>query len=449
MTGPTSHDLAAEREVIGALLRNARRVLELVAIEPREFFVFAHQLIAQATLELVAQGKPVDPVLVADHLGDRIASVGGIAELVSIGEGYATAENVAHYVAIVRDHALKRRVAMACGEVMRVANNEHDSGEDALSELLRQASGIERADQGDKAVDLGQLAYESAERIIAAAEGRETEMRSLLTGYDDLDHYGGLARGVVTIVAGRPSQGKSALARKIALSVAQAGMGAHVFSLEDARDQYGNRTLSDLADVDLALFSEHRPRFNRDEADRLRWAANQVKGLPLVVDDSAGLSSQQIANRVRTRRRALGTQLVVVDYVQLISERGSRDSRAEVETAMKGLVQVARDEDIALLLLSQLSRDSEKRDDKRPMLSDLRESGRLEQDAYAVWMVHQEWRYLNPESKSAEVRAAFEKAKGVGEVLVRKNKNGRTGDVRLRWDGRTATYRPLTLRERY
>jgi replicative DNA helicase len=449
ITAVTSHDVNAEREVIGALLRSARRVLELVAVEPREFFLPAHQLIAQATLDLVAQGKPVDPILVADHLGDRVASVGGLAELADLASGYLTAENVAHWVAIVRDHALKRRVAVACGEVMAVANNAHDSGEDAHSALIRAASSVERADQGDRASTLAEVVDESADRLIAAAKGEVVHVRSVLTGYEDLDDLGGIARGVVTIIAGRPSQGKSALARRIALNVVKAGEGAHVISLEDAKDRYGDRMLSDIADVDLAKFSERRPVLTRDDGERIRWAREHVKNLPLLVDDAAGLSAQQIANRVRMRKRQLGTKLVVVDYVQLMQEKGSRDKRAEVDAAVEGLVRLARDEDVALLLLSQLSRESERRDDKRPLLSDLRESGSLEQAAYAVWMVHQEWLYLNPESKSAEVRAAYEKAFNMGEVLVRKNKNGRKGDVRLRWNAPTATYQSLSLKERY
>jgi replicative DNA helicase len=450
MSGATSHDVEAEKAVIGALLRSARRVLELVLVEPRSFFAPAHQAIATAALDLVAQGKPVDELTVGDQLGSQLAPVGGYAYLAELASGHLTAENVAHYVAIVRDHALKRRVCLAASEVLQVASNAHDSGEDAHAELLRQASSVEGPEQADRAVTLLDVMDESLKRVVAAAMGEASKVRTVLTGYSDVDDLtGGLALGAVTILAGRPSQGKSALARRIAMNAAIAGVGVQVFSLEDTRDRYADRCLSDVADVDLAKFSDRKPIFSAIELVRLKEAKESAKCLPLVIDDSAGLGAMQIANRVRMRKRALNTSLVVVDYVQLMRERGSRDKRAEVDAAMEGMVRLAREEGVAVLLLSQLSRDSEKRDDKRPMLSDLRESGTLEQAADAVFMVHQEWRYLNAESKNAEVRAAYEKAFNFGELLVRKNKHGQQGEVRLRWNPMTATYHTVRLRDRY
>lgn len=458
MTGPTSHDWEAEKAVIGALLRNARRVLELVSIEPRDFYAPSAVAISQACLELVADGRPVDQLTVADQLGAKLPAVGGHSGLADMADGFLTAENVAHYVAIIRDHALKRRVCCAVGEVMRVANDEHDSGEDAHAELLRQASGIEGVERGaDTSVSLGEIAAEAHQRMRDVADGKPV-VAGVMTGHVDLDNLtGGVARGVVTILAGRPSQGKSALARRVAYNAAVAGEPAHVFSLEDTRDRYADRMLADLAGVDLAKFSERKPSFLRGELDRIRFESERMKSVPLYIDDAAGLSSQQIANRVRMRKRSLGTKLVVIDYVQLIHEPHARDKRDEVDRAATALVRMARDEGVAVLLLSQLSRDSEKRDDKRPLLSDLRESGTLEQLADAVFMVHQGWRYTSleaieairkPEDKAAAL-ATYEKVKDIGEVLVRKNKHGRQGDIRLRWEGHTATYRDLSLRESY
>lgn len=447
MSGPTSHDTSAERAILGALLRNARRVLELVEVNPREFYVPANLRIGLAIMDLIAANKPVDEVTVGDALGEHLASVGGFAELVDLATGYLTAENVGHYVAIVRDHALKRRVCTAVGEVMRVADNEHDSGEDAHSELLRQASLVEGPEQADRAETLADVVADS---IARATGSKPSKTRSVLTGYADIDDLtGGLARGSVSILAGRPSQGKSALARRIAFNAAAAGEGVHVFSLEDSKDRYGDRTLADLADVDLAKFSARNPGFSEAELERIRGAAGRVRLMPLVIDDAAGLSSVQIANRVRMRSRQLHTTLVVVDYVQLMRERGAREKRDEVDRAAEGMVRLAREADVAVLLLSQLSRESERRDDKRPLLSDLRESGTLEQVADQVLMVHQEWLYLNPDSKHEEVKAAYRKAFNVADLLVRKNKHGQRGDLKLAWSPVTATYRDAALKDRY
>ncbi len=141
--------------------------------------------------------------------------------------------------------------------------------------------------------------------------------------------------------------------------------------------------------------------------------------------------------------------LVVVDSVQLMRGRGAREKRDEVDRAAEGMVRLARENDVAVLLLSQLSRESERRDDKRPLLSDLRESGTLEQVADAVFMVHQEWLYLNLDSKHSEVQAAYRKAFGIADLLVRKNKHGRRGDLKLRWNATTATYQNARLADRY
>jgi replicative DNA helicase len=449
MTGPTSHDLDAERAILGALLRNARRVLELVALPTaREFYHPTHVFVATAVEELIAANKPIDPVTVADQLGGKLPAVGGYEGLAELGDGYLTAENVAHYVAIVRDHALKRRVCIAASEVLQVCDSPHDTGDDAHAELLRQASMVEGPEQADRAQGLGELVVEAVARATGTAPAARN--RGVLTGYTDLDELtGGLARGAVSILAGRPSQGKSALARRIAFNAAAAGEGVHVFSLEDSRDRYGDRTLADLADVDLAKFSARVPCFTEAELERIHGASAQVRLMALDIDDAAGLSSTQIANRVRQRSRRLKTTLVVVDYVQLMRERGAREKREEVDRAVEGLVRLARESEVAVLLLSQLSRESERRDDKRPLLSDLRESGTLEQVADAVFMVHQEWLYLNPDSKHSEVQAAYRKAFGIADLLVRKNKHGRRGDLKLRWNATTATYQNARLADRY
>lgn len=449
MIGPTSHDVEAERAIIGALLRNARRVLELVEVPPaRSFYHPTHVFVAEAIEGLLADGKPVDPVTVADQLGGRLPAVGGYTGIAELAEGYLTAENVGHYVAIVLDHALKRRVCIAASEVLQVCEDEHDTGEDAHAELLRQASMVDGPEQADRAQGLGELVTEAVAR--ATGTSPATRNRGVLTGYADVDELtGGLARGAVTILAGRPSQGKSAFARRIAFNAAAAGEGVHVFSLEDSRDRYGDRTLADLADVDLAKFSARVPCFTEAELGRIHGAASQVRLMALDIDDAAGLSSVQIANRVRQRARRLKTTLVVVDYVQLMRERGAREKRDEVDRAAEGMVRLARESDVAVLLLSQLSRESERRDDKRPLLADLRESGTLEQVADAVFMVHQEWLYLNPESKHSEVQAAYRKAFGIADLLVRKNKHGRRGDLKLRWNATTATYQNARLADKY
>lgn len=445
MKGATSHDLNAEMAVTGALLRNAKRVLELTPIDPEEFYHPTCKLVVTACLELCAASKPVDPITVADHLAEKLTAAGGFSGLSDMDSAYLTAENVAHYVAIIRDHALRRRVVMAACEAINVADNEHDSGEDAYTELLKQANALKGPSTEAEAITLLEVVRTTLKRMDDLANGRAV-VRGIQTGYKDLDQMtGGISRGAVTILAGRPSQGKSALARRMAWNAALAGHPAVVFSMEDTRDRYGDRTMADLSMVNLSKFSDPtKGAFTKGDLDACKWAYEQVKCIPLLVDDSAGLSSAQIQNRTRQRMRVHKTELVVIDYVQLMREKGSRDKREEVDRAAESMVKMARDEGLAVLLLSQLSRESEKRDDKRPMLSDLRESGTLEQVADAVFMVHQEWRYLNPEKHEKAYKACL----NIGELLVRKNKHGRQGEIKLKWDADVATYRDLSLREK-
>ncbi len=287
-------------------------------------------------------------------------------------------------------------------------------------------------------VQVGDGAAERAQELKSAAATKPdpgfVSMYALATGFQDLDDLGGLIIGGVTILAGRPSMGKSALGRSIADNVSRAGLGVHTFSLEDPRGPFFSRQVSDMTGINLQKVMTGN---GLSEIDHLRIAeaSDALKQRRWLLDDSAGISSAGIWGKVKGRSRANGTRLVVVDYAQLIREAGVKDKRAEVEKAAEGLVELARNERVAVLLLSQLSRQCEMRDDKKPVLSDLRETGVLEQIASSVWFVYRPAVYAKNESDK-ELR------KTEGWVLVRKNKHGSLGEVELHWDGPTATYRP-------
>jgi len=248
----------------------------------------------------------------------------------------------------------------------------------------------------------------------------------------------------VTIVAGRPSHGKSSLTRTIADNANLAGCGVHVFSPEDRKNTYGMRLLADRSRVDLGRLRTMKG-VTKGELNAIMDAANGVyQRRNWLVDDSAGLTSAQMAMRIRRRRRGNQTRLVVVDYIQLVRE-SARDMKDSVGLSIKNLAQVARDENVAMLVLSQLSRDVERRIDKRPQLSDLRETGELEQVAESVVFVMQPTKYLNPESTGDSEE--MEKWTGKGLAIVAKHKNSSTGQAVLAWDGPTATYRDLATHD--
>jgi replicative DNA helicase len=316
----------------------------------------------------------------------------------------------------------------------------HLVGAEDLVGLIYQAMGQVQLSRGDSTQQIGAVVRDAIKAMQARSESGG--LAGITTGIDDLDGIlGGLAEGAVTILAGRPSMGKSALARTIADAANKAGHGVHVFSLEDTAETYGLRCLADHARTDLGDLRVIGPSTPRHVLESTMRAGNELysrKGW--LVDDSAGLSSGEISTRVRRYREQNATRLVVVDYVQLIREPGTKDKGAEVAMAAENLVRLARDERVAVLLLSQLSRKCEERPDRRPQLSDLRETGVLEQVAYAALLCFRPEVYM---AKDAPDPAGL---RGTGAAIVAKNKNGRTGEVWMQWDSPTATYRQLARR---
>ena len=426
----------AEQDLLGSIMLAGDRAFDRVSdVSPDDFGELRHRAIFTAMHALRASGKPCgDPVLLEEAIGSRIAAVGGIAYLALLGTLTPTAENVEHYAGIVRESALTMRVRLALHDVAASDLRGMAVVEDAYEVLSTFVRGSD-----DGAVPMPAAVREAFDDLAAALERKESGQSVALgvtTGFANLDTLlGGLQPGVVTILAGRPAQGKSSFARSLADNAATAGHGVHAFTLEDSRRAYALRALSDRSRVGLHVL--RAVDFKRAEMTALVRATDELRAREhWLVDDAAGLSSAQIALRVRKHRREHNTKLVVVDYVQLMRERDARDTLDEVDRAARGLQQLARAEDVAVLLLSQLNRECEKRDDKRPILSDLRSSGTLEQIADTVMFVYRD-----------EVYNTTSEAKGTAEVIVRKNKHGKTGTIHFRWDADCASYRDLSHRE--
>lgn len=413
--------LHCEQAVIGAVLLRPDALAE-VDLEASEFAHPGHQLVWAAIRRLTARGTHVDALTLEGELGADIERCGGLPYLAELATGTPTADGIASYARVVAEAALTRRVIDALAR----ASQSGKIGDD----LLQYASGLLGA-AGGTATSGGKAAGDWArEALLSLGRRQEAQARGeggltgVPTGFAELDAIlGGLQRGVVTILAGRPSHGKSALARCIADYVSgPCGLGVHYFSHEDSGEALTLRSLSSLSGVEL-----HRIRsldLGRLDTQALTGAAeNLASRRTWWIDDTAGMSSAQIASAVRRRARDLGTQLVVVDYVQLMSERGGKDRRDSLERAIEGLVALARRDHLAVLALSQLSRENE-RDKRPPALHDLRESGALEQAADAVLFVHR-----------------VEDRQDVRQVLVRKNKHGPLAELWVDWDPPRATFR--------
>ena len=422
----TSADIEAERCYLCCILLTDT-VLDTTSLVPLDFYRQQHQQIFEQMLRLRRSKRMIDPVTICDGLAASGRAL-DIAEVSDILRAECTSHAARSYAEIILDHSVTRQISQAIHQVMTSGLR----GQMLLSLVLEAVSRLRHlgASRTEAISEVVSNAIQDIASQIKAETGRPV---GIPTGLRSLDlAIGGLPREVLSIVAGRPSHGKSSLARTIADGANAAGCGVHVFSLEDSSRSYAYRALSDHSRVGLGRIRSLQ--LDRADMDALLSAGeNLYQRRKWLLDDSPALSASQIGIRVRQHLAINVTELVVVDYVQLMRiqdrEMRTRDKGDEVARCAEQLAALAREEKVSVLLLSQLSRDCEKRDDKRPMLSDLRESGVLEQVADVVMFCYRESLYQRG-GNDAEAT-----------IVIGKNKHGSTGEAVVAWDSSTATYR--------
>jgi len=435
---PTPYDLAAERALIGAALID-ESVPDRIPLTREHFGGGEHRRIWHAILELRAQAKPLDVLLVAER-----AEVSP-AVLSECAVATPTSANAEHYAEILREHAMTRAVLHAAAELTDLYRLGKAAGSELLGRALEQFTAID-VDRPSGALTIGQVLRERLAELDAIARARasgESTLTGVTTGLDRLDTLlGGLQRGIVTILAGRPAMGKSAAALGIADAATAAGHGVHVFSLEDARSAYADRALARTARVPTdrirtcTLARGDMPRITASAATlckRERW----------LYEDASALTADELVLAVRRERVSNRTELVIVDYLQLLSRPRRYESVHDaIAQNLDVLARAAKHDDMAYLVLSQLSRQVERRDDKRPTLADLRDSGSLEERAKCVLAMYRGAYYGPPkagvdydDSDPDDGRPSDVEWERRVDILVLKNSHGRTGFVRCRWDG--------------
>ncbi|QZA33005.1 replicative DNA helicase [Hydrogenibacillus sp. N12] len=421
------HQLEAEQALLGAILLDGEAIVAVSDfVRPDDFYRPAHGKIFAAMLAVAESGEPIDAVTVAAELKQRgaLEEIGGAAYLAELQAMVPTAAHAAYYAGIVAEKALLRRLIQAATRIVERAYDEADDVETILAEAEKDILALsgERSRQGF--VRLRDILTETYVRLDRLAR-REGTLTGLASGYDDLDRLtSGLQKSDFIVVAARPSVGKTAFALNIAQNVAvRGGAPVAIFSLEMSSEQLAQRMLAAEAMID-----GHKLRtgsFSPDDPDweKLIAAIDVLSRAPIYIDDTPGLTVFAMKSRLRRLMRETGPLgLIVVDYLQLIAGRGrpgeSRQQEiSEISRQLKGL---AREFEVPLLALSQLSRAVEQRQDKRPMLSDIRESGSIEQDADVVAFLYRD-DYYHPDTDEPNVV----------EVIVAKHRNGPTGKVRL------------------
>jgi replicative DNA helicase len=419
-------NLDAERTILGAiLLDNASHAEASARLEPDDFSLDSHRRIYQRMGELINSERAVDIVTLANELAryKEVESVGGVAYLASLTEGLPRRPVIEEYIRIVKDKSLLRKLMLICSAAIARAAEQSDTALDVLGDAEQRLLEV-----SEKGVTNGlQPIDQIVEYSFGTIDNLYKNSREITGLATDLHEFDKLTRGLqkseLIIIAARPSMGKTALAINMAQNAAiNHDATVAIFSLEMSRESLLRRMLASQAWVDQT--SLQTGFLVREDQVKLQSALNQLLESRIFIDDSAGISLAEMrAKARRLKQTAKGLDLVVVDYLQLMSvslpsgsKRGGYENRTqEVSSITRGLKALAKELEVPVVALSQLSRNSERREDKRPMLSDLRESGSIEQDADLVCFIHREGYYD---------REVEDKAKS--EIIIAKQRNGPT-----------------------
>lgn len=418
----TLFNAMAEQIVIGCCLQGQIIADKLDGLQPEHFAIESHREAFATILRTWGQGRPLDAVTLDDCLPDGAAKREGYGYWAECADaGYSSALLPGH-VSTVRSKAARRALVATADEIASLAHSEG-----RVDELMASASALLASiSAGETRRGPRLIADVLREHLPSVGERWEGRRDGLMTGFADLDRaLGGLRPGNLALIAARPAMGKTSLAMQIAANVA-ADRAVVVFSQEMADTELADRLIALKGNVDLAKVI--RGGMNEDEHSRFNVGVMSLRDMPLYVDDEPAQRISDIRAKTMKVRRQREIGLVVVDYLQLMTGDGA-NRNAEIEQISRGLKALAKELACPVIALSQLSRKCEERPNKRPMLSDLRDSGAIEQDADIVLMIYRDDVY-NPSSPDA----------GTAEILIRKNRQGAVGEVRLAWRGEITAF---------
>ena len=432
-------NLEAEQSVLGAiLLDNMAMAKAMEVITEEDFYRSAHRKIYTAMLDLSETGEAIDQITLTEHLKRKgeLESIGGAAYLAELVAAVPSSANVRYHSKIVRDKALLRSLIGTSHDIIARGYEGASSVDELLEHAERSVFSIAEGKLGASFVELKQIIKESLD-LVDALSKRKERITGIPTGFYDFDDLtAGLQPSDLVVIAGRPSMGKTSLA----LGMAQHAAVHHkkvvgVFSLEMSKAQLVLRMLSSEAHVDSHAL--RTGRLQKEDWWRLAEAAGRLEQAPIFIDDSGAVTVQQMRGKARRLKREHGLDLLIVDYLQLMQGRSDSESRqqeiSDISRSLKGL---AKELNVPVIALSQLSRKVEERKPPIPMLADLRESGAIEQDADLVVFIYREDQY-DPNTEK----------KGIADILVRKHRNGPTRDIQLFFHDRFAKFESLETRE--
>ncbi len=429
-------NIEAEQSLIGSLIMDDTRIVEVESIvSPEDFYYKDMMLIYTAILELKRDNKAVDLVTLKSHLADKgnLDKVGGISAISKLALNVPTSVNAKHYAGIVKEKSRLRDIIRINETIIAEAYKSEEKAASILEEAERQIFDAAVHDGNSDFVHVKDLLTPMINKLEELA-GQDSGITGLATGFTDLDEMmSGLQKTDLILIGARPSMGKTAFALNILQYIATKGQKTcAMFSLEMGKDQLLRRMVCSESLVDSKKLSSGR--LEEKDWEKLAMGSRVMAKANIYIDDTASISLAEMRSKCRKLKMEHGLDLIVIDYLQLMTGSGKTNSREqEISEISRGLKALAREMDAPVIALSQLSRALEQRADKRPMLSDLRESGAIEQDADVVMFLYREEYY----EKESEL-------KNVAEVIIAKQRNGPTGKVELVWNSQYTKFRNST-----
>lgn len=419
------NDLEAEQAVLGSMLISKEACSEVIGqLTSEDFYQEAHRLIYAAMAALYDTGKPIDATTLIAYLRDmnQLEKMGNVEYLVQLSEAVPTTAHVHYYADIVEDKANLRRLIRQAESIISGAYDEMDDVNQFISESEQAILSVTRSRTTGEFRDVHSIIQEVTQELMRIQQSNG-EIAGLATKFRDFDRITqGFQKGDLIILGARPAVGKTAFALNIATNVAHRNPEAVAFfSLEMPAEQLIKRCISAMGGIDGSLL--RNAEILKTDANKYYAATERVSECNLYIDDTPGIKINDLIAKARRLKQDHGLSLIVVDYLQLIVGNGKESRQQEVSDISRQLKGLARELEVPLIALSQLSRSLEKRDDKRPMMSDLRESGAIEQDADIIIFLYREGYYDQKADKQQDT--------GIVEVNIAKHRNGPTGKVEV------------------
>jgi len=426
------HSIEAEMCLLASMMLDKEMVGQIVQIVSRDdFFQADHQIVFDILLKLYEQNKAIDAVIVREELGKRqlLEEIGGVPYLAQILNSVPSAAHGAHYAGIVREKSLLRQLIAASNDILRDAYAPHEQADMVVDKAEKRIFDIAQKRVGGAVVPLETVLHEVFEMI----ENRG--QRGLETGFLDLDDMlNGLQNGEMIVIAARPSMGKTALGMNIIEGIAaERGIPSVVFSLEMSKQQLAQRMLCSRGKID-----SHKLRkgmLQSHEYQQLATVVGQLAKAPIWVDDSACLTPLELRAKARRLKLQHDIRCIMIDYMQLMDNPGPENRQQQISEISRAIKAVAREINVPVIAVSQLNRASEGREGHRPRMSDLRESGSIEQDADVIMLLHREdyYRMSEPDFQPDNV----------AEIIIAKQRNGPTGTLKLFFDTKCTRFENL------